>query len=91
MPSLFIGGNSARDLTYFIALQAQYALSTTERDFVLKFSALEIYNETIDTGIKGIIVEKLVDETVNDGQHPRTLIGTCKDNQAGKDTGPIST
>uniref|UniRef100_A0A0V0GSX9 Putative ovule protein n=1 Tax=Solanum chacoense TaxID=4108 RepID=A0A0V0GSX9_SOLCH len=67
------------------------ALSTTERDFVLKFSALEIYNETIDLRNcascslhqlndqeKGIIVEKLVDEIVNDGQHPRTLIGTCK-------------
>ncbi|KAJ8543384.1 hypothetical protein K7X08_005907 [Anisodus acutangulus] len=65
---------------------------TTERDFVLKFSALEIYNETVvdllnresgslrlmDDPEKGIIVEKLVEEIVNDGQHLRTLIGTCE-------------
>lgn len=66
------------------------AFRTTERDFVLKFSALEIYNETVvdllnrDSGSlrllddpeKGIIVEKLVEEIVKDGQHLRTLIST---------------
>ncbi|KAK6784608.1 hypothetical protein RDI58_018063 [Solanum bulbocastanum] len=65
---------------------------TTERDFVLKFSALEIYNETVvdllnrksgslrllDDPEKGIIVEKLVEEIVKDGQHLRTLIGACE-------------
>lgn len=57
---------------------------------MLKFSALEIYNETVvdllnrDSGSlrllddpeKGIIVEKLVEEIVKDGQHLRTLIST---------------
>ncbi|CAN4110052.1 unnamed protein product [Withania somnifera] len=65
---------------------------TTEREFVLKFSALEIYNETVvdllnresgplrllDDPEKGISVEKLVEEIVKDGQHLRTLIGTCE-------------
>ncbi|KAL3363486.1 hypothetical protein AABB24_012653 [Solanum stoloniferum] len=65
---------------------------TTERDFVLKFSALEIYNETVvdllnresgslrllDDPEKGIIVEKLVEEIVKDSQHLRTLIGACE-------------
>ncbi|XP_059283533.1 kinesin-like protein NACK2 [Lycium ferocissimum] len=70
----------------------EHIKSTTERDFVLKFSALEIYNETVvdllnrDSGSlrllddpeKGIIVEKLVEEIVKDGQHLRTLITTCE-------------
>ncbi|KAM3301098.1 kinesin-like protein NACK2 [Capsicum chacoense] len=65
---------------------------TTDRDFVLKFSAIEIYNETVvdllnresgslrllDDPEKGIIVEKLAEEIVKDGQHLRTLIGTCE-------------
>ncbi|PHU11672.1 Kinesin-like protein NACK1 [Capsicum chinense] len=68
------------------------ALQTTDRDFVLKFSAIEIYNETVvdllnresgslrllDDPEKGIIVEKLAEEIVKDGQHLRTLIGTCE-------------
>ncbi|KAL5572294.1 hypothetical protein UlMin_021891, partial [Ulmus minor] len=66
--------------------------NTSERDFVLKLSALEIYNETVvdllnrDSGSlrllddpeKGTIVEKLVEEVVKDGQHLRHLIGICE-------------
>ncbi|XVF35194.1 hypothetical protein REPUB_Repub18cG0124300 [Reevesia pubescens] len=65
---------------------------TQERDFVLKLSALEIYNETVvdllnrDSGCsrllddpeKGTIVEKLVEEVVKDSQHLRHLIGICE-------------
>ncbi|KAJ8750869.1 hypothetical protein K2173_016050 [Erythroxylum novogranatense] len=63
-----------------------------ERNFVLKISALEIYNETVvdllnresgplrllDDAEKGIIVEKLVEEVVKDSQHLRHLIGVCE-------------
>ncbi|KAF7143149.1 hypothetical protein RHSIM_Rhsim05G0002200 [Rhododendron simsii] len=63
-----------------------------ERDFILKLSALEIYNETVvdllnresgplrllDDPEKGTIVEKLMEEVVNDGQHLNQLIGICE-------------
>ncbi|KAH7852200.1 hypothetical protein Vadar_021751 [Vaccinium darrowii] len=63
-----------------------------ERDFILKLSALEIYNETVvdllnresgplrllDDPEKGTIVEKLIEEVVNDGQHLNQLIGICE-------------
>ncbi|KAJ4708834.1 Kinesin-like protein [Melia azedarach] len=63
-----------------------------ERDFLLKISALEIYNETVvdllnresgslrllDDPQKGTIVEKLVEEVVQDIQHLRHLISICE-------------
>ncbi|XWS70127.1 hypothetical protein CRYUN_Cryun03dG0022500 [Craigia yunnanensis] len=70
----------------------EHIKSTRERDFVLKLSALEIYNETVvdllnrDSGClrllddpeKGTIVEKLVEEVVKDSQHLRHLVGICE-------------
>ncbi|CAI0448134.1 unnamed protein product [Linum tenue] len=70
----------------------QHIAQVQEREFSLKISALEIYNETVvdllnresgplrllDDPEKGIIVEKLVEEVVNDGQHLRHLIGVCE-------------
>ncbi|XP_057506273.1 kinesin-like protein NACK2 [Actinidia eriantha] len=70
----------------------EHIKSTPERDFVLRLSALEIYNETVvdllnreseplrllDDPEKGTIVEKLIEEVVNDGQHLRHLIGICE-------------
>ncbi|KAK6248837.1 hypothetical protein QUC31_020402 [Theobroma cacao] len=70
----------------------EHIKNTQERDFVLKFSALEIYNETVvdllnrDSGClrllddpeKGTIVEKLVEEVVKDSQHLKHLIGICE-------------
>ncbi|XP_076957161.1 kinesin-like protein NACK2 isoform X1 [Bidens hawaiensis] len=61
--------------------------------FVLKFSAIEIYNETVvdllnrDSGAlrllddpeKGTIVEKLSEEVIKDSMHLRCLIATCED------------
>ncbi|KAL5850753.1 hypothetical protein ACOSQ3_008804 [Xanthoceras sorbifolium] len=66
--------------------------SNPERDFVLKISALEIYNESVvdllnresgslrllDDPEKGTIVEKLAEEVVKDSQHLRHLIGICE-------------
>ncbi|KAL8102759.1 kinesin-like protein NACK2 [Apium graveolens] len=66
--------------------------NTIEKEFVLKLSALEIYNETVvdllnrDSGSlrllddpeKGTIVEKLTEEVVTDEEHLRHLIDICE-------------
>ncbi|KAL7091927.1 hypothetical protein ACP275_12G134000 [Erythranthe tilingii] len=66
---------------------------TREREFLLKFSALEIYNETVvdllnresgplrlldDPEKGGTIVEKLIEEVIKDDQHLRHLISICE-------------
>ncbi|KAM7256058.1 hypothetical protein ACFE04_011799 [Oxalis oulophora] len=70
----------------------EYIDKSKERDFVLKLSALEIYNETVidllnresgplrllDDPEKGTIVEKLNEEVVQDSQHLRHLISVCE-------------
>ncbi|CAH9077083.1 unnamed protein product [Cuscuta europaea] len=70
----------------------EHIKNTIDRDFVLKFSALEIYNETVvdllnnepgtlrllDDPEKGTIVEKLVEEIVEDDQHLKNLINICE-------------
>ncbi|KAK6941238.1 Kinesin motor domain [Dillenia turbinata] len=62
------------------------------RDFILKVSALEIYNETVldllnresgplrllDDPQKGTTVEKLAEEVVKDSMHLRYLISICE-------------
>ncbi|XP_039027886.1 kinesin-like protein KIN-7B [Hibiscus syriacus] len=71
----------------------EHIKNTQERDFVLKLSALEIYNETVvdllnrDSGClrllddpeRGTIVEKLVEEVIKDSQHLRHLISICEE------------
>ncbi|KAL5995781.1 hypothetical protein ACLOJK_025851 [Asimina triloba] len=66
---------------------------TSERDFVIKISALEIYNENVvdllnpnnfslrllDDPEKGTIVDKLSEEVVKDVQHLRHLINVCEE------------
>ncbi|KAK9099598.1 hypothetical protein Syun_026643 [Stephania yunnanensis] len=70
----------------------EHIRNTPEREFILKFSALEIYNETImdllnresgplrvlDDPEKGMVIEKLVEEVAKDSQHLRNLIGVCE-------------
>ncbi|GJV42726.1 SNAP25 homologous protein SNAP33-like protein [Tanacetum coccineum] len=56
-----------------------------ESKFVLKFSALEIYNEIV----KDTVVEKLTEEVVNDAQHLRRLISTCVAKQASTTPAPV--
>ncbi|OVA13008.1 Kinesin [Macleaya cordata] len=70
----------------------EHIRNTPERDFVLKISALEIYNETVvdllnrdsgplrllDDPEKGTFVEKLVEEVAKDSNHLRSLIGICE-------------
>ncbi|XP_010535794.1 PREDICTED: kinesin-like protein KIN-7B isoform X2 [Tarenaya hassleriana] len=70
----------------------EHIRKTEERSFVLKLSALEIYNETVidllnnDTGPlrllddpeKGTMVENLVEEVIENGQHLKHLISICE-------------
>ncbi|MCL7037541.1 hypothetical protein MKW94_021026 [Papaver nudicaule] len=69
-----------------------YIRNSPERDFVLKISGLEIYNETVmdllnrdsgplrllDDPEKGTIVEKLVEEVAKDSNHLSSLINICE-------------
>ncbi|KAK1307667.1 Kinesin-like protein NACK1 [Acorus calamus] len=69
-----------------------YIQNTPERDFFIKMSAMEIYNETVtdllnpesgplrlwDDPEKGTIIEKLMEEKAKDSQHLRHLIGICE-------------
>ncbi|XP_052174481.1 kinesin-like protein NACK1 [Diospyros lotus] len=71
----------------------QHIMNSPERDFRIKISGLEIYNENVrdllnsesgrnlkllDDPEKGTVVEKLVEETANDDQHLRHLISICE-------------
>ncbi|XP_022137277.1 kinesin-like protein NACK1 [Momordica charantia] len=71
----------------------QHISNTPERDFTIRISGLEIYNENVrdllntesgrnlkllDDPEKGTMVEKLVEETANDDQHLRHLISICE-------------
>ncbi|KAK1299029.1 Kinesin-like protein NACK1 [Acorus calamus] len=70
----------------------QHIQNTPERNFVIRISALEIYNEIVkdllnpesgplrllDDPEKGTVVEKLVEETAHNSQHLRHLIGICE-------------
>ncbi|KAM1388450.1 hypothetical protein ACFX2I_016573 [Malus domestica] len=70
-----------------------HMIKTPEREFAIKISGLEIYNENVrdllntesvgnlkllDDPEKGIVVEKLVEEAANSHQHLRSLIGICE-------------
>ncbi|KAL3512225.1 hypothetical protein ACH5RR_024942 [Cinchona calisaya] len=70
-----------------------HILNTPEREFRIRISGLEIYNENVrdllnsesgrnlkllDDPEKGTVVEKLVEEAVNDDQHLRSLISICE-------------
>ncbi|KAF8390096.1 hypothetical protein HHK36_024618 [Tetracentron sinense] len=71
----------------------KHIVNNPERDFTLKISGLEIYNENVrdllnsdsdrnlkllDDPEKGTVVEKLVEETATNDQHLRHLISICE-------------
>ncbi|XP_022736841.1 kinesin-like protein NACK1 [Durio zibethinus] len=71
----------------------QHIMNTPERDFTIKISGLEIYNENVrdllnsesgrnlkllDDPEKGTVVEKLLEETASNDQHLRHLISICE-------------
>ncbi|CAK9324175.1 unnamed protein product [Citrullus colocynthis] len=67
-------------------------LKHTEREFLLKFSAIEIYNESVrdllsvdnaplrllDDPERGTTVEKLIEETLKDWNHFRQVLSICE-------------
>ncbi|XP_059644226.1 kinesin-like protein NACK1 [Cornus florida] len=71
----------------------KHIINTPERDFRIRISGLEIYNENVrdllnsesgrnlkllDDPEKGTVVEKLVEETANNDQHLKHLISICE-------------
>ncbi|XP_015064441.1 kinesin-like protein KIN-7E isoform X2 [Solanum pennellii] len=77
---------------YAIADIYEYVHKHTERDFVLKFSAMEIYNESVrdllsedntplrllDDPERGTVIEKLTEETLRDWNHVIHLLSICE-------------
>ncbi|KAH6767216.1 ATP binding microtubule motor family protein [Perilla frutescens var. hirtella] len=77
---------------YTVADIYDYIQKHDERAFVLKFSAMEIYNEVVrdllssdnnqlrllDDPEKGMIIEKLTDEILRDWDHLKELLSICE-------------
>ncbi|KAL4355422.1 hypothetical protein GQ457_06G039670 [Hibiscus cannabinus] len=69
-----------------------YTQRHKEREFILKFSAMEIYNESVrdllsadssplrllDDPERGTVVEKLTEETLQDWNHFKELLSVCE-------------
>ncbi|KAE9597866.1 putative plus-end-directed kinesin ATPase [Lupinus albus] len=98
--SIFAYGQTSSGKTYTMSGITEYAVTDIfnhienhkEREYVLKFSALEIYNESVrdllstdttplrllDDPERGTVVEKLTEETVLDLNHFEELISFCE-------------
>lgn len=98
--SIFAYGQTSSGKTYTMSGITEYAVADIfnyiekhkEREFVLKFSAMEIYNESVrdllsndttplrllDDPEKGTVVEKLTEETLRDWNHFTELISFCE-------------
>ncbi|KAK1572468.1 hypothetical protein Q3G72_033007 [Acer saccharum] len=98
--SIFAYGQTSSGKTYTMTGITEYAVTDIfdyihrheERAFVLKFSAMEIYNEAIrdllttdntplrllDDPEKGVIVEKVTEETLKDWNHLQELLSVCE-------------
>ncbi|KAL3625265.1 Kinesin-like protein nack2 [Castilleja foliolosa] len=98
--TIFAYGQTSSGKTFTMRGVAEHAIKdiyehiniTRERVFMLKFSALEIYNENVvdllnresgslrllDDPERGTIVDKLIEEVVKDDQHLRHLISICE-------------
>ncbi|TYJ10206.1 hypothetical protein E1A91_A11G192200v1 [Gossypium mustelinum] len=98
--SVFAYGQTSSGKTYTMIGITEYAMADIydyiqrhkEREFVLKFSAIEIYNESVrdllsadstplrllDDPERGIVVEKLTEETLRDWNHFKGLLSVCE-------------
>ncbi|EEF52669.1 ATP binding protein, putative [Ricinus communis] len=98
--SIFAYGQTSSGKTYTMDGVTEYAVADIyeymnkhkEREFVLKFSAMEIYNEAVrdllssdstplrvlDDPEKGTVVERLIEETLIDWNHLQELLTICE-------------
>lgn len=98
--SIFAYGQTSSGKTYTMIGITEYTVADIydyiqnheERAFVLKFSAMEIYNEAVrdllstdnlplrllDDPERGTIVEKLTEETLRDWSHLKNLLSICE-------------
>ncbi|CAK9162035.1 unnamed protein product [Ilex paraguariensis] len=98
--SIFAYGQTSSGKTYTMNGITEYTVADIydcierheERTFVLKFSAIEIYNEVVkdllstestqlrllDDPEKGTIVEKLTEKTLRDRSHLKELLSICE-------------
>ncbi|XP_004293191.1 PREDICTED: kinesin-like protein NACK2 [Fragaria vesca subsp. vesca] len=97
--TIFAYGQTSSGKTYTMNGVTEFAVSDiydhmerqSDREFVLKFSAMEIYNEAVrdllssenaqlrllDDPEKGTVVEKLSEEVLRDRNHLEELLSTC--------------
>lgn len=98
--SIFAYGQTSSGKTYTMSGITEYAVADIfeymdqhkERKFVLKFSAMEIYNEAVrdllstdstplrvlDDPEKGTVIERLIEETLIDWNHLQELLYICE-------------
>ncbi|KAE9606652.1 putative plus-end-directed kinesin ATPase [Lupinus albus] len=97
---IFAYGQTSSGKTYAMSGITEYAVADIynyiekhrEREFVMKFSAIEIYNESVrdllsedstplrllDDPERGTVIEKLIEETLRDWNHFTELIALCE-------------
>ncbi|KAK4784566.1 hypothetical protein SAY86_018934 [Trapa natans] len=98
--SVFAYGQTSSGKTYTMSGITEYAIADIynyigqhkEREFILKFSAMEIYNESVrdllsdditplrllDDPERGTVVEKLTEEPLKDWNHFQKLLSVCE-------------
>ncbi|WOL19146.1 hypothetical protein Cni_G27943 [Canna indica] len=98
--TIFAYGQTSSGKTYTMTGITEYSVADIydyikrheEREFILKFSAMEIYNEAVrdllstdtsplrllDDPERGTIVEKLTEETLRDQNHLKELLSLCE-------------